>query len=96
MRAQTCDNYVEDSQNESGFANGDINIYDIYADVCFAGRATDEARQFLKVHAGQALALVSAVRSPLQFYACMQFGHPAHHAFHSQSSSLAWEGHGTV
>ena len=49
MRMQSCDDYVQDSQDESGFADGDINIYDIYADVCFAGRATDEARQFLKV-----------------------------------------------
>lgn len=40
---------MNDSQTESGFANGGINIYDIYADVCSPERASLEARQFAKV-----------------------------------------------
>lgn len=46
---QTCDDYVADSQNESGFADGGINIYDIYADVCAPERAAAEALQFARV-----------------------------------------------
>ncbi|CAL8472304.1 g11846 [Coccomyxa elongata] len=46
---KTCDEYVDDSQTESGFASGGINIYDIYADVCSPERATLEARQFARV-----------------------------------------------
>lgn len=49
VTAQTCDEYVADSQNESGFASGGINIYDIYADVCGPERAVLEARQFARV-----------------------------------------------
>ncbi len=49
MHTQTCDEYVDDSQTESGFASGGINIYDIYADVCSPERATLEARQFARV-----------------------------------------------
>ncbi|KAK9905794.1 hypothetical protein WJX75_006411 [Coccomyxa subellipsoidea] len=46
---KSCDEYVNDSQTESGFTNGGINIYDIYADVCSPERASLEARQFAKV-----------------------------------------------
>lgn len=40
---------MEDSQTESGFADGGINIYDIYADVCGPHRQAAEALQFAKV-----------------------------------------------
>ncbi len=40
---------MNNSQAESGFADGGINIYDIYADVCSPERASAEAKQFARV-----------------------------------------------
>lgn len=66
MHAQTCDEYINDSQTESGFASGGINIYDIYADVCSPERATLEARQFARVLGTAAKAVTEGVPSSHQ------------------------------
>ena len=55
-RMQSCNDYLNDSQEESGFGSGGINIYDIFADVCGPEREVDGVRQFARVlgRAGQA------------------------------------------
>jgi hypothetical protein len=58
--AQGCDAYVADSQDESGFGTGAINIYDIYADVCEAGRASADARQLLRALGGSSASAAAA------------------------------------
>lgn len=68
-RVQTCDEYVNDSQTESGFADGGINIYDIYADVCGPERQSDEALQFARVLglASKSKALTEGTRGTVPF-----------------------------
>ena len=46
---QSCNDYIVDSQNESGFGSGGVNIYDIFADVCGAEQEVTEVRQFARV-----------------------------------------------
>ena len=46
---QSCNDYLNDSQEESGFGNGGVNIYDIFADVCGPEREVDGVRQFARV-----------------------------------------------
>ena len=46
---QSCNDYILDSQNESGFGAGGVNIYDIFADVCGAEQEVAEVRQFARV-----------------------------------------------
>jgi hypothetical protein len=69
MRAQSCDEYVDESQTESGFASGGINIYDIYADVCGPERRSAEALQFVRVlgAASKQVASAEAVRGTVPF-----------------------------
>ena len=46
---QSCNDYILDSQKESGFGAGGVNIYDIFADVCGAEQEVAEVRQFARV-----------------------------------------------
>ena len=46
---KTCNDYLTASQLESGFGNGGVNIYDIFADVCGADREVAVVRQFARV-----------------------------------------------
>ncbi len=45
----TCNDYLTDSQSESGFGSGGVNIYDIFADVCGPDREVSVVRQFARV-----------------------------------------------
>ena len=49
MTMQSCNDYILDSQKESGFGAGGVNIYDIFADVCGAEQEVAEVRQFARV-----------------------------------------------
>ena len=49
VTAQSCNEYILDSQKESGFGAGGVNIYDIFADVCGAEQEVAEVRQFARV-----------------------------------------------
>ncbi|EIE23392.1 peptidase S10, serine carboxypeptidase [Coccomyxa subellipsoidea C-169] len=82
---------------ESGFADGGINIYDIYADVCSPERASAEARQFAHV-LGATRALTEGKYDP-----CIDgkveeyFNRPdVQRAFHANASEhtlpWAWKG----
>lgn len=46
---KTCNDYLTASQLESGFGNGGVNIYDIFADVCGPDREVAVVRQFARV-----------------------------------------------
>ncbi|CAL5224857.1 g7615 [Coccomyxa viridis] len=46
---KSCNDYLTASQLESGFGNGGVNIYDIFADVCGPDREVAVVRQFARV-----------------------------------------------